>query len=181
MSARLVNIFCATFFLLLFTAIQGSQEIPSESCSLVRIIDSDIFRGAERCRMNCELTAYCPEACCNSVIVSGGGVSRVDNWAGRIAAGDVTIEQLSRAGIGIAAVDRSVIPYGSVIRYNGRMYAALDCGGQIKGLRMDICVPTHAEANLFGRRKGQTVEVIIPQNPSLALKEIIGRAEAAQR
>lgn len=48
------------------------------------------------------------------------------------------------------AVDPKVIPYGSKVVINGNTYIAEDCGGAIKGKRIDIFCPTHAEALEFG-------------------------------
>lgn len=44
------------------------------------------------------------------------------------------------------AVDPSVIPYGSRVVINGHEYIAEDCGGAIKGDRIDVAVGTHKEA-----------------------------------
>ena len=44
------------------------------------------------------------------------------------------------------AVDPSVIPYGSVVVINGHAYVAEDCGGAIKGNRIDIYVSDHTTA-----------------------------------
>lgn len=43
------------------------------------------------------------------------------------------------------AVDPAVIPYGSVVKINGNEYVAEDCGGAIKGNKIDIFVekPKH--------------------------------------
>lgn len=48
------------------------------------------------------------------------------------------------------AVDPSVIPYGSQVVINGQVYVAEDCGGAIKGNRIDIYVATHAEGESKG-------------------------------
>lgn len=48
------------------------------------------------------------------------------------------------------AVDPKIIPYGSKVVINGNTYIAEDCGGAIKGKRIDIFCPTHAEALEFG-------------------------------
>lgn len=50
------------------------------------------------------------------------------------------------------AVDPNVIPYGSEIIINGHTYIAEDCGGAIKGNRIDILFETHQEALAFGIR-----------------------------
>lgn len=48
------------------------------------------------------------------------------------------------------AVDPNVIPYGSEVIFNGKTYIAEDCGGAIKGNRIDIVFATHEEALEFG-------------------------------
>ena len=48
------------------------------------------------------------------------------------------------------AVDPRVIPYGSKVVINGHTYIAEDCGGAIKGKRIDIVFNTHKEALAFG-------------------------------
>ena len=48
------------------------------------------------------------------------------------------------------AVDPKVIPYGSKVLINGITYIAEDCGGAIKGKRIDVYHDTHAEALEFG-------------------------------
>ncbi len=64
-----------------------------------------------------------------------------------------------RAGYGIAAVDRSVIPLGTRLYIPGYGYAlAGDVGGAIRGNRIDLCFNTHEEAIRYGRR---TVQVHI--------------------
>lgn len=48
------------------------------------------------------------------------------------------------------AVDPNLIPYGSEVTINGNTYIAEDCGGAIKGNRVDILFDTHQEALEFG-------------------------------
>ena len=50
------------------------------------------------------------------------------------------------------AVDPKVIPYGTEVIINGNTYVAEDCGGAIKGNRIDVYFDTHAEALQFGRQ-----------------------------
>lgn len=54
---------------------------------------------------------------------------------------------------GIVAVDPKVIPLGSTVVIDGEEYLAADTGGLIKGQRVDIAVPTHAEALALGVRE----------------------------
>lgn len=48
------------------------------------------------------------------------------------------------------AVDPSIFPYGTEITINGHTYIAEDCGGAVKGNRVDIFFNTHQEARNFG-------------------------------
>ena len=48
------------------------------------------------------------------------------------------------------AVDPSVIPYGTEVIIDGVTYRADDCGGAIKGNRIDVYFDTHEEAVEFG-------------------------------
>ena len=48
------------------------------------------------------------------------------------------------------AVDPNVIPYGSKVRINGIVYIAEDCGGAIKGNRIDIFFTSHDRALSYG-------------------------------
>ncbi|MFB4474542.1 3D domain-containing protein, partial [Oceanobacillus caeni] len=59
----------------------------------------------------------------------------------------------------VIAVDPSVIPLGSKVYVDGYGYAvAADTGGSIKGNKIDVHVPTKAEAYKWGNR---TVNVTI--------------------
>ena len=83
----------------------------------------------------CKLTAYCKE---NYPHICNNGSSN------RTATG--TVPTVGRT----VAVDPSVIPYGSQVIINGHTYIAEDCGGAIKGNRIDILFETHKEALQFG-------------------------------
>lgn len=79
-----------------------------------------------------KLTAYCPcEKCC--------GKSDGITATGKIATSGHTV-----------AVDPQLIPYGTTLLINGNEYVAEDCGGAIKGNRIDIFFDTHSEAINFG-------------------------------
>ena len=65
---------------------------------------------------------------------------------------------------GIVAADPAVLPLGSRIRINGAgtyngIYTVTDTGGKVSGNRIDLYVPTAAEAKQFGR-KVVTVHVL---------------------
>lgn len=51
------------------------------------------------------------------------------------------------------AVDPKIIPYGTVVEINGHEYKAQDCGGGIKGNRIDVYFSDHQEALKFGKQK----------------------------
>lgn len=99
-----------------------------------------------------ELTAYCPcENCCGEY-----ANNRPTDEKGKPIVYGSTGERLT-SGYSIA-VDPSVIPYGTEVIIDGRIYKAQDCGGAIKGNRIDVYFDSHQEALQFGR---QTKEVEI--------------------
>lgn len=83
----------------------------------------------------CKLTAYCKE---NYPHICNNGDSS------NTATG--TTPTVGRT----IAVDPSLIPYGSEVIINGHTYIAEDCGGAVKGNRIDILFETHSEALAFG-------------------------------
>lgn len=86
-----------------------------------------------------KLTAYCPcEICCGE-------------WAYNRTNGIVygAIGEELTEGYSIA-VDPTVIPYRTEVIINGKTYKAQDCGGAIKGNRIDVYFEDHNEALEFG-------------------------------
>lgn len=94
--------------------------------------------------MKVKITAYCPGACCN------------EQWAGLLADGS----KMSDVKHPVIAADWQVLSYKTKIRYNGVVYEVRDVGGLIKGRHIDILLPTHKEANEFGVKKNQIIEVL---------------------
>lgn len=87
------------------------------------------------------VTAYCNcEKCCGKL-------------PSHPAYGITASGRVARAGT--VAVDRKVIPLGSRIRIEGLTgtFRAEDTGGAIRGNRIDVWFPTHAEARRFGVQK----------------------------
>lgn len=67
-----------------------------------------------------------------------------------------------RAGPGVVAVDRNVIPMGARVHVQGYGPAiAADTGKNIKGKRIDVWLPSRGECNRWGRR---TVRVEVLSN-----------------
>ena len=90
-----------------------------------------------------KLTAYCPcSKCCGK-------------WAGGI----TSTGAMAKANYTIA-VDPSVIPYGTKVIIDGQTYVAEDCGGAIKGNRIDIYFDTHSEALDFGVQYAEVYLVV---------------------
>ena len=63
----------------------------------------------------------------------------------------------TRTKPGTIAVDPGSIPFGSILeissgKYSG-IYYALDSGRKVKGNRVDVFIPSHREAIIFGKRK----------------------------
>lgn len=87
-------------------------------------------------RLNVTATAYCPCAiCCD------------DSADGITATGTVATEGRT------IAVDPTVIPYGTEVIFGGNTYVAEDCGGAIKGNRIDVYFDSHEDAIQFGRQE----------------------------
>lgn len=82
-----------------------------------------------------KITAYCPCSECNGP------------WSGGITSTGVIAEQ----GRTIA-VDPRVIPYGSKVLIGGHEFVAEDCGGAIKGARIDLYLDSHTRCNSWGVR-----------------------------
>lgn len=91
-----------------------------------------------------KLTAYCScVECCGEYAIN----RPLDENGEEIVYGS-TGERLI-AGISVA-VDPDVIPYGSTVVINDHEYIAQDCGGAIKGDRIDIYFDNHQDALEFG-------------------------------
>lgn len=95
------------------------------------------------------LTAYCPcNICC-------------EQWGGSPEGKTTSIGIGAYQGITIA-VDPSKIPYGSKVYIEGvGVCIAADCGGAIKGNRIDVYFNNHSDALAFGRGGGVSHAVYI--------------------
>lgn len=99
-----------------------------------------------------KLTAYCScSICCGKWAYN----RPIDNNGNEIVYGSIG-ERLSE-GYSIA-VDPTVIPYRTEVIINGHTYKAQDCGGAIKGNRIDVYFEDHQAALNFGV---QHVEVFV--------------------
>lgn len=58
-----------------------------------------------------------------------------------------------------AAVDPTVIPYGTVIRIGGKEYIAEDCGAAIQGHRIDLLCESHEAALQAGRYETEVIRI----------------------
>ena len=81
-----------------------------------------------------KITAYCP---CISCCGKSDGITST----GVVAQSNRTL-----------AVDPKVIPYGSKLVIGDNEYIAEDCGGAIKGNKIDMFFDTHQEALQWGVR-----------------------------
>lgn len=129
------------------TVNDGDVE-PTENDSIIEVVESESVEVVETIETNeteptettenevkpitFKVTAYCPCEKCS------------DNW-GRMTATGVIAKQ----GRTIA-VDPKYIPYGTEVIINGNTYVAEDCGGAIKGNRVDIYFDSHQDALNFG-------------------------------
>jgi len=88
------------------------------------------------------VTAYSPDA--RSCGDSADGIT-------------ATLHSVETNGFKLVAADPRVLAYGSMITVPGydtdRIVPVLDCGGAIKGKRLDVLFPTHEAARKWGVRK----------------------------
>jgi 3D (Asp-Asp-Asp) domain-containing protein len=90
------------------------------------------------------VTAYSPDA--RSCGLSADGLT-------------ATLHSVGTNNMQLVAADPRVLPYGSMLSIPG--YAAgeivpvLDCGGAIKGRKLDLLFATHDEAKRWGRHRVQ--------------------------
>lgn len=129
------KIYCIILAMLLLspsistTADVPEKEVPDE-------VLADTIPTAVEIKLGiCKATAYCKE---NYPHICNNGDSSTTATG--------TVPTAGRT----VAVDPSVIPYGSEVLINGHTYIAEDCGGAIKGNRVDILFDTHQEALNFG-------------------------------
>ena len=87
------------------------------------------------------ITAYCPCYECS------------EGWGDSTATGAKATEGVT------VAVDPKVIPYGTRLKFDGKVYIAQDCGGAIKGNKIDLYFDSHEETIEWGVRVKQ-VEVL---------------------
>lgn len=116
---------------------------PSTSVGIGREVTEVVETEPEYIEKTFLATAYCPcWNCCGKT--DGITATGVKATAGR------TI-----------AADPNVIAYGTEVIINDHTYVVEDCGGAIKGDRIDIYFDTHWEALQFGM---QELTVLIPNN-----------------
>lgn len=90
------------------------------------LVNDRVFLGSFK------LTAYCGCAECSG------------QWGNGTATGTVAKENWT------IAVDPDIIPYGTVVIIGNNIYCAEDCGGAIKGNRIDVYHESHEKAVKFG-------------------------------
>lgn len=101
-----------------------------------------------------KLTAYCS---CSKCCGKWADNRPVDAEGNEIVIGSTGERLIPNHSI---AVDPEIIPYGTTVVINGQEYVAEDCGGAIKGNRIDVYFNNHNEALEFGV---QTADVYIKE------------------
>lgn len=91
-----------------------------------------------------KLTAYCSCKKCCGFWANGRPLDENGNDVVIGASGERLYQGVS------IAVDPAVIPYDSKVYIDGKEYIAHDCGGAIKGNRIDVYFDNHQDALDFG-------------------------------
>ncbi|MFW5862051.1 MAG: 3D domain-containing protein [Spirochaetota bacterium] len=136
------------------------------------VLNSDMFADGKPVHMRCDITAYCPGACCNTGVKRINGRMVTIDWSDKVAVGGLSLSRMVSNGIHVMAVDPDVIPLGSIIYYEGKYYFALDTGGMIKGRKLDVLVEKHDDTFVFGKRMKQEVKIFMPQDSGKAVNYI---------
>ena len=127
------------------TTIQHQKEQSKEQIHKEKTIDTETDKEVDTQAVKpvslgeFKLTAYCScPICC------GKWAYNRPNGIVYGAIGEELKEDYS------IAVDPKVIPYGTDVVINGHTYKAQDCGGAIKGNRIDVYFEDHDDALEFG-------------------------------
>lgn len=117
---------------------ETAPEAPGHSAD-TRWFNGRPIRPAGVLRMR--VTAYSPDA--RSCGDSADGIT-------------ATLHSVETNGFQLVAADPRVLRYGSLITVPGyagdNVVPVLDCGGKIKGSRLDVLYPTHEEARRWGSK-----------------------------
>ena len=123
----------------------GVEPTPVNPDHNVRWFNGRMVRPTRVVRM--KVTAYSPD----------------QRSCGEFADGQTaTLHSVWTNGMKLVAADTAVLPYGSMVSVpgydNSRIVPVLDCGGAIKGNRLDVLFGTHEAAREWGVR---TVDVVV--------------------
>lgn len=118
---------------------QSGDEPAWKSDPTIRWFNGRPVRPAKVIRM--VVTAYSPDA--RSCDDSADGIT-------------ATLHSVETNGFALVAADPRLLKYGSLLTVPGydkdRIVPVLDCGGKIKGKRLDVLYPTHSQARKWGRK-----------------------------
>ena len=124
------------------TANETKQQINTVEKETNREVDTQAVKPVSLGEF--KLTAYCScKICCNEYAYN----RPIDEDGKEIVYGAIGEELKENYSI---AVDPDVIPYRSEVIINGKTYKAQDCGGAIKGNRIDVYFEDHDDALKFG-------------------------------
>lgn len=136
---------------------ETTQIIPADGNTDTRWFNGRPVRPAKSMWMT--VTAYSPDAI--SCGTSADGIT-------------ATLHSVETNAHRLVAADPTILTYGSMLSIEGydrgNIVPVLDCGGAIKGHRLDVLFPTHQQAIKWGVRK---IKVIVweyadgkpPENP----------------
>lgn len=127
----------------------ASTELSVAEGNPVTEIAQTVYVTKPKIKMTVVATAYCSCKSCCGVYAENRPDGVVYTASGAVAKANHTI-----------AVDTSVIPFGTKVKYGNTIYVAEDTGGAIKGNKIDIYFDNHSDALEWGRRTIE-IEVLI--------------------
>ena len=103
----------------ILTAFVFSEAMVKKEPYVERLLESEHFRNGRTVAMVCELTAYCPGACCNTEHVTGDKGELAIDWSDQLAVGgpvlrraaqgQLLMRQAAVCGVNVAAAAGCVV------------------------------------------------------------------------
>ena len=137
--------------------LEKATEVPEASEAPEAQVEADPIQDEKKMTDHpvgvCEITAYCSCVKCCGIWSADHPSRQGTGYVQKTATGTIPTEGRT------VAVDKDVIPLGSIVIIDGVTYIAEDTGSAVNGNIVDIYFDSHEEAVQFGRRTAQVTYV----------------------